>query len=286
MRKVLLCLLLASPLAAQTSFDVASMKLNKSVDAQPFANFPLGPGDVYTPNGGYFNATNWPLLTYILFAYKVQGPQARALVDQLPQWVNDDRFDIQARVAGNPTKDQMRTMVKTLLAERCKLAIHEETKAVSVGALVLVKPGTFGPLLQPHPAGTDCPLDASVPIASDDERFPAVCGGLLQMPPSAPGRIRVGARNVTMPFIANALSGPRVGARPIVDKTGLDGRFDFALEFAPDQMSASPDAAAQPELTGPTFEQALKAQMGIKLESQKGAVTVLKVDHIEHPSEN
>ena len=95
-----LCLALALPAAAQTSpqpaFDVASVKPNKTTDESSW-NFPLGPGDAYTPNGGYFRATNLPLSTYIGFAYRIMGDQAQSLLDQLPAWVREERFDIQAR---------------------------------------------------------------------------------------------------------------------------------------------------------------------------------------------
>ncbi len=72
-------------------FDVASVKPNKS-DNPPTFNFPLGPGDVYVPNGGFLSATNFPLGTYIAFAYKVLGNQMQSLMTQLPGWVMTDRF--------------------------------------------------------------------------------------------------------------------------------------------------------------------------------------------------
>ena len=140
-------MLLVGSAAAQSaalSFDVASVKANKS-DAQPNSNFPLGPGDVYSPNGGYFSATNFPLVTYIVFAYKIAGNQMQTLVPQLPGWVTTEKFDIQARVQGNPGKDEMRMMMRTLLAERFKLAVRMETRQAPVLAWVLLKPGTNGP---------------------------------------------------------------------------------------------------------------------------------------------
>jgi uncharacterized protein (TIGR03435 family) len=70
--------------------------------------------------------------------------------------------------------------------------------------------------------------------------------------------------------------------RPVIDRTGLSGNFDFALEWAPEQ--AGPDLPPDP--AGPTFLEALKDQLGIKLESQKGPAEVIILDHVEHPSEN
>ena len=75
LRGVMVLILFSSATAAQ-EFDVASVKSNKSSDP-PYANFPLGPGDVYVPNGGLFSATNFPVFTYIVFAYKIKGNQAQ-----------------------------------------------------------------------------------------------------------------------------------------------------------------------------------------------------------------
>ncbi len=105
----------------------------------PYSNFPLGPGDVYIRNGGLFSATGFPLETYIFFAYKVNGNQAQFLDAQLPEWAKTEPFDIQARAEGNPSKDQMRMMMRSLLQERCKLAARYEQREAPVFAFALVK---------------------------------------------------------------------------------------------------------------------------------------------------
>jgi len=286
-----LCLALALPAAAQTTaplaFDVASVKPNKSTDA-PDSNFPLGPGDAYTPNGGYFRATNFPLSSYIGFAYRIMGDQAQNLLNQLPAWVREERFDIQARVAGNPGKNEMRLMMRTLLAERFKFAIHEEEHQASVLALVVAKEGKLGPQIQQHPADTPCPKDAPPSEVSPDPRFPLLCGGFLGMQSSAPGLTRMGARDVTMDFMAKGFSGPNSAGRPVVDRTGLTGRWDFNLEFSSAEIKGPqpPGAEAPMDRPGPTFEEALSKQLGLKLVSQKTAVKVLILDHVEHLTEN
>jgi uncharacterized protein (TIGR03435 family) len=279
-----------SPKAADTpAFDVASVKPNKSTD-EPNSNFPLGPGNVYVPNGGYFSATSHSLFDYILFAYKITGYQMQALQSQLPGWVTADRFDIQARVKGNPTKDQMRLMMQSLLAERFKLAIHNETRPVPVFGLLLLQPGKTGPQLQPHPDGASCattPASAAgtAPSPTVPGGFPTLCGGILNMPPSAPGRWRIGARNVTMGVIATALGLPL--GRPVLDETGLSGNFDFALEWTPEPDDPMPPLADfQTDPSGPSLLGALKEQLGLKLESQKGPADVIVIDHVERPSEN
>jgi uncharacterized protein (TIGR03435 family) len=284
-KQILLASLMAAGLAAQSApgkleFEVASVKPNKS-DGPPRANNPLGPGNVYSPYGGYFQAINFPLYTYILFAYKIMGNQEQFLRTQIPAWVMSDRFDIEARAQGNPDKDQMRLMMRSLLADRFKLRIHFETRQVPVFALGLLKPGRTGPTLQPHPADYPC---STVPAASQNQatgQFPVLCGGLFPMPPGAPGRQHMGARRVTMEFIANSLSAMGQLERPAIDRTGLSGNFDFAIEWEPES-----GADAQRDPAGPTFLEALKDQLGIKLESQKGPAEVIILDHVEHPTEN
>jgi uncharacterized protein (TIGR03435 family) len=225
-----LCLALTSALAAQSvaspRFEVASVKANRSSD-KGVSNFPLGPGDVYGVSGNYFSATNFPLITYIAFAYKVTGPAAQALLQQAPKWVTAERFDITARAEGRHTKDQMRQMMQLLLAERFKLVSHEEVRQTSVAELVIARSGKLGPQLQLHPADADCPANAGPLETTADHRFPLLCGGLLQMPSIHPGRVRYGARNMTLAFLAKTLSGLTPLEHPLNDQTGLSGTFDF-----------------------------------------------------------
>ncbi|HTB12091.1 MAG TPA: TIGR03435 family protein [Bryobacteraceae bacterium] len=282
--RLLLAASLFSCASAQPVFDVASVKPNKSNNPPTF-NFPLGPGDTYVANGGFLAATNFPLGTYIAFAYKMQGSQMQSLMKQLPEWVMTDRFDIQARAEGNPGKDQMRLMMRALLADRFKLAMHSEARETSVFAFVLLKPGVTGPNLRPHPADSSCPDPASGTPLTIAGGFPALCGGLFPMAPSVAGRLRFGARNVTISFIANSLSAGSGIGRPMVDQTGLSGTFDFTIEFTPeDRRGSPPDAAA--DNGGPTLVEALREQLGIKLESRKSQVDMLVVDHVEHLIEN
>jgi uncharacterized protein (TIGR03435 family) len=278
-------------------FEVASVKQNKSDDAAT-SNFPLGPGAVYTPNGGLFSATGYPLISYIAFAYKLSNNDVQSLLSQLPGWATADRFDIQARAQGNPSKDEMRLMMRSLLGDRFKLAIHYETREVPALALVLVKPEKTGRQLQPHAGDAPCPTEApppsppaSAPTASPipalANELPALCGGIFGMPASAPGRLRAAARNVTMELIANLLPGPGNLGRPVVDRTGLTGTFDFSLEWTPEINGPLPPGVDfEPDQSGPGFVDALKEQLGLKLDSTKGRVEVFMVDHVERPSGN
>lgn len=269
------------------AFEVASIKPNKSGDP-PNSNFPLGPGAVYVRNGGRFSASGFPLITYISFAYKIIGNQAQYLLPQLPDWAKTDRFDIQARAEGDPGKDQMRLMMRSLLADRFKLATHYENREVPVFAFVLIKSGKMGPQLRPHPDQSTCPAEqptAAAPAIVDG--LPAFCNGIYPLPPTAAGRLRFGGRNVALGFIADTFSAGTNLGRPMIDQTGLTGTFDFTLEWTPERRNPEqPGAGSDPDLSGPSFEEALRAQLGIKLQSQKGSVSVLIVDHVERPSAN
>jgi uncharacterized protein (TIGR03435 family) len=106
---------------------------------------------------------------------------------------------------------------------------------------------------------------------------------------STPGRLRLGGRNVPMSMVTlmfgiTDLSGVD---RPVLDRTGLAGKFDLVMEFTPQLNGPLPPGATfQPDESGPTFLQALKEDLGLKLESQTGPVDVIVIDHVEQPSEN
>lgn len=104
------------------------------------------------------------------------------------------------------------------------------------------------------------------------------------MNPNTPGDMRIGARNRSMAVIATYLGYPFFGLdRPVLDKTGLVGTYDFVIEFSPDTATT---AASEDSPRGPTFLEALKDQLGLKLESTTGPVQSLVIDHIEEPSPN
>lgn len=281
--------LLAGSAAGQT-FDVASVKPGKPGD-QPHANFPLGPGDAYTPNGGLFSASNYPLVSYFFFAYKIGGIEEQTLLAQLPRWTIAERFDVQARAEGNPGKDQMRLMMRALLADRFKLAIHHETREVSVLTLVLAKAGKTGPQLQPHEDGAPCTTVASADVARAPLQIiagglPAPCGGIFPMPPTVPGRLRFAARNVIMAFLAESLTGIANLGQPIVDRTGLTGTIDFTLEWTPENNPLPRGADASPDPNPLSLQEALLDQLGIRLQPDKASSNVIVLDHVERPSAN
>src|SRR5260370_19135171 len=233
------------------AFDTVSIRQNTTTPARGWnSNFPLGPGDVYFPNGGVFRAANLTLARYIVFAYKITPSMEQLVLSQLPKWATTDRYDIQAKAEANPTKHQMRLMMQALLADKFTLVVHYETRQVPVLVLVMDQPGKLGPLLQQHPDDAPCPPTPMVPNPAPtaspepekvDTRFPITCGGILDMVPSAPGRVRAGARNVSMELIASSLmGGPNVPNRPILEKTGLNRQVDAALRIFAEGERCSP----------------------------------------------
>jgi uncharacterized protein (TIGR03435 family) len=272
----------------QPAFEVASVKPSQS-NEPPAWNFPLGPGDVYAPNGGYLSAKRLPLFAYILFAYKIMGNQSQYLVRQLPDWTRTERYDIEARAAIDPGKDGMRLMMRSLLAERFRLAMHFEQHDYPVLAFVLAKSGKLGPQLHPHNADTPCPTDPTAAAAAAPVKDkPALCNGLFPLPTSAPGHRRFGGRNVTLEFMGATLSSLTGLDRPLVNQTGLAGSFDFTLDFVPGghEVQGPADSEVASDISGPTFVQALRDQLGIKLESRKAPLKVPVLDHVERPTAN
>ena len=275
-------------LVAQTpSFEVASIKPAKEFSPPSFA---LSADDSYRPTGGRLFAV-FPLQTYITFAYKLSltPEQRQAMLAHLPGWVAMDFYEIEARAPDtNPTKDQMRLMVQSLLAERFKLAVHFETHETAVFALTLAKPGKLGPKLREHSGDPPCDALAAPPrIISADKPgdFVPPCDTYVLF--RMGGTNRWGSRHTTMEMLAGAIPGVGTIGRPVIDRTGLTGRFDFTLEWTPESNNpAAPAPGAAPDPQGPSFLDALREQLGLKLESTRAQVRILVVDHVERPSEN
>ena len=270
-------------------FEVASIHLAKPETHTP-PSFALDPGDNPIPPGGQFKA-DFPLFAYITFAYKLWPTQEErdAITSQLPKWATTESFVIQAEAEGNPTKDQMRLMVQSLLASHFKLAVHFEGRQAPVFALLFARPGKLGPKIRPHAEGLPC--DAPVPhlepgVAQAPDVFPARCNAYAGWP-LANGMNLIGARNTTLPLIAEFLANEGNLGRPIVDRTGLQGTFDFTLQYAEERDGpAPPEAVTAPDQQGPTLREAIADQLGMRLEPARAQVSTLVIDHIEQPSPN
>jgi uncharacterized protein (TIGR03435 family) len=278
------------------SFDAASVQQNVSGLRDDLTFNPsLNTADGDARNGGSFSATDQDLSTYILFAYKMPISQHQAVHNQLPDWAQADRFDIHASANSNPTKDEMRVMMQSLLADRFHLAIHTGAGQAQVYFLVLAQPGETGPHLRPHGDQPQCP---GAPVDEHDPRsipttaggFPVRCGELLQLAPNVPGDAHFAARDVGIASVvdlANQMFSTGQLDRPVVDRTGLVGAFDFNLEFMPTaDSSATPPAGMRPDGMAGPFQDALQRQLGLKLVSAKGVENTFVIDRVEKPSPN
>jgi uncharacterized protein (TIGR03435 family) len=287
------------PQSASTApaFEVASIKRNKSTDGL----FTVG-----LQPGGRMNFVGVPVRTLIVRAFGVQPNQ----VVGGPDWITSDRFDVVAKAETNATPAEMNVMLQSLLADRFRLVAHNETRQLSIYELVMARNDRkLGPELKP--ATVDCGPQGRGRLGG-----PAPGGG---GPPPGPSQ---GARGLPPP--SGAAGGPGAGCRvmftigrieaggqplallttqlsnqlgrPVIDKTGLTGSFDYTLSWTPDQMPQgqppTPPPGAPPfpfppvDPNGPTIFAALQEQLGVKLESTKGPVDVLVIDRIEPPTED
>ena len=239
------------------TFEVASVK--------PSAGCPPACGLVrQMPGGQTYHVEGAPLRLLMTVAYTVTDRQ----ISGGPSWMNTDRFDIEAKAARPRTSDELHMMLQHLLEDRFQLKLRREKREEPVWALIVDKSGMK---MQAHdPADLDHP-----PMGLQGVRLPdgGACGVL-------------NGRNVTMEYLAFTLS--RSTDRAVIDKTSLPARYDLNLQFLPDfARKAGPDG------DGPTVSPdcadlptALVKQLGLKLESAKGPVEYLVVDHAEKPAGN
>lgn len=271
--------------AAPLEFEVASIKPSDPNDQRMM--FRMVPG-------GAINLHGITLKALVQQAYDVRDFQ----ISGGPGWIGADKYDITAKAETTSAEappdprqlseeqrktlqEQTRLRLQTLLAGRFQLKIHHETKELPVYALVVAKNG---------------------PKLKEDRGENTGPGkGMMRM---SPGQL-VG-QQVGMAFLAQSLA--QMVSRTVLDQTGLKGTYDFELNFASDQGRGAvfgggagdgppppPPPGAGPGLikeppppdpNGPTIFTALQEQLGLKLESQKGPVDIIVIDHVEKPSEN
>ena len=242
------------------AFEVASVKTNDSGSRSSSSR---------TLPGGRFVATNTTVRQLLLSAYHLRPFQ---LVGG-PNWIDSDRFDIEARAPENGPPDQLMMMLGTLLADRFKAVVHSETKEQPVYALMLARSdGAPGPKLKA--SNLDC--------SSQEARQTNGCGMNTSTNRDG-GLMKAGARS--MSDLATSL-GSFVAGRMVVDRTGLTGIFDFELRWAPDNLQTTSTDATTPAADAPSIFIALCEQLGLKLEAERGPVEFLIVDKIEHPTAN
>jgi bla regulator protein BlaR1 len=271
-------------------FEVASIRTAEP-GARRRSNVSLTVEDEAIRSGGRFSSTA-PLAKYIDFAYKLMlvGSQWDAVYGRLPKWANSDLFTIEAEAPmANPTKDQMRLMMQSLLAQRFNLAVHFETHDVPVMALVLAEPDKLGSRLRPHAQGPPC--NAKIPpVDRDSPKKPEVwrptCGDIENVDWKN-NTVILGSRDTSMEMLADYTAALAELDRPVVDQTRLQGRFDYEVNFTPMwKMPKEQSTGTQLDLTGPTFLEALKDQLGLKLKSTRAPIQILVIDHVEQQSPN
>jgi uncharacterized protein (TIGR03435 family) len=287
-----------------------------------------GPGSA---DPGQITYSNVSLKGVLTTAYAVKGYQING-----PKWLDSERFDIVAKIPKGATKEQFQMMLQNLLAERFKLTLHHETKELPMYALVAGKGGsklkesvddgpTAGAAAQGGAAGSGGPSASAPPPppppppGSDGagpvmNRIRMGADGMPQLPPGAGknglmmmmmnGRTRMVGSGQPISALTEMLANTL--GRPVVDATGLKGKYDISLDFAPEGMNGpmgmmpppppqhdggpgvgGPMASAPDGGGGPAIFTALQEQMGLKLEQRKGPVDLLVIDRMEKvPTEN
>jgi uncharacterized protein (TIGR03435 family) len=239
---------------------------------------PMGVG--YRP-GGRLVAGNAPLAMLIQRAYSLQDFQ----VVGGPEWIHTDGYDIEAKPESNTDQKGMWLMLRTLLADQFKLAVHTETRNIPVYDLEAVK---GGPKL-PAPEGGACAEALTGPPERGQQRPAPPCGpGLLK---SGTGLAMEGI-SVSMPAFVKMLS--TMLGREVIDKTGFTARFALHLEFAIDDAlvglanPGGPDGSGQPadSAARPSIRTALQEQLGLRLQASTGPVNVLVINHVERTTGN
>jgi uncharacterized protein (TIGR03435 family) len=251
--------------AQAPSFEVASIKLNKTGEPQSVPQM---------QRGGRVTLTNRTLRSLVQFAYSSIDSNLHDLqILGGPNWANSDRFDIMAKMEGDPppgpqTANLARVMLRALLAERFQLKLRTESRELPVYALVLARPDRrFGPGLRARHDSCEgfVPRPAAIP---DLKGNTPLCGYLRG------GRGVLNYRGVAISQLLRptALAGLD---RIVIDQTGLLGLFDIDLTWSVD-TGASSDA--------PSIFTAVQEQLGLKLDPTRAPVEVLVIEDAQRPT--
>ena len=278
---LVVCAILAVRLVAaqEPAFDVASIRPNQT---------PSQRSEIQLTPTGRFTATGTPPKSIILRAHGLIDAQLIGA----PKWLSEERYDIDARVAVAPAggPDSLLPHIRALLVDRFKLKAHPDTRELPAYALTFARRDrALG--AQMRPTQTDCTRASTLTVeevrAGVREGWPP-CGMvyLVNFTTTTPAgnavKLRVRRSGITMQALATALQ--TTVDRPVVDQTGLDGRYDVEYSFTPQPPTPGVESAFGPE--APTLFVALEEQLGLKLESRRMNVPVLVVDSIERPTEN
>jgi uncharacterized protein (TIGR03435 family) len=255
--------------AAVPRFEAASIKLNPSLSLRHV---------ILPPTAGRLSTRSASLRLLIQTAYSVQTFQ----VSGGPDWMNSAGYDLDAKAEGTPSRSQIWLMLQSLLEDRFKLKVHRETKELPVYALTAAKGG----LKLSKPRGECVAIDALPLPLERGQQPPMRCGDL--MVGAEKSMLFLRGKQITMAVLTKELS--TILERPVIDRTGVAEKFDISVDFAWDEvvigLPKPRQAGDSTEPAGPSIMVALQQQLGLKLESTKGLVEVLVIDHVERPSEN
>jgi uncharacterized protein (TIGR03435 family) len=200
---------------------------------------PADAGGGFSFQHGRLSISNTWVRLLITSAYGVKDFQ----ISGGPNWIDSERFDVLAQAPNNSDPRDLNPMLQALLEDRFKLGFHRETRETTIYALVLAKNGRK--------------IQKSAPNAQYSMRM-------------GPGGMS--ATKMSIHNFADTLSG--YTRRGVIDKTGLEGDFDFEFDWSPQDPNS------------PSIFTALQEQLGLKLEAEKGPLEFLIIDHVERPSEN
>jgi uncharacterized protein (TIGR03435 family) len=214
-----------------------------------------------------FYAKNHTVKSLIEAAYDLT-PRA---ISGGPSWIDSDRYEILAETPGDvrPNLDEQMSMLRRLLADRFKLSFHREQKEFSIYALTVAK------------SGAKLKESTTSPDATPEGPPPLVF--VL-----SPEGIWLPGRDATMAELASVFQRAALD-RPVIDKTGLSGRYDFDLKWTPDETQFDGNAVKVPGAADsgkPDLFAAFQQQLGLRLEATKGPIEALVIDRVERPSEN
>jgi len=239
-------LLLLGQAAAKPAFEVATIKRNVSGEG----------GSIGIEPGGRFRAINADVRFMIATMYRpAGGPRLfPSQIVGLPDWASTEKYDMVGKVAdelaGLPTSEQFRRMppmVQSLLEDRFKLRLHHETRQMPIYALVVTRPNVI------RPSTVDCRKEpVKCRLESAGGHYSAV--GLTM--------------NNFMVFLSSTVE------RVVIDRTGLQGAYDVDFDWS-----------SEPGSDRPSIFTAVQEQLGLKLESDRGPVDVVVIDHIERPED-
>jgi uncharacterized protein (TIGR03435 family) len=231
------------------AFEVASVKMHATGSGE-------GPGrgqEIITPSPAGVTMKNVHLKSVLQWAYHLQAIQVSG-----PSWLDDNRYDIVAKAAGETPGERQRVMMQTLLAQRFKLTFHRETKEMPAYVFTVAKGG--------------------------HKLKPSESEGEMEVKPSGKGKMAADFSRVTLAQLSEMASSPLQGV--VVDQTGLKGSYDFTLDMSP-FIGGGDFRPTGIEDVITMIIQAANEQLGIKIEQKKAPAELLIVDHAEKiPVEN